>query len=135
MTATLKYTGVTGRDQLIATWPEVAPILNRAVQVYNEHTLEEIFQSLLERKRQLWVTGRDKIDCVLITQIINEKDQKTCFVELYAGRGIESVRFLSDIEAWAKSIGCNRIRLSGRKGWKRVLKNYKLKKIILEKEI
>lgn len=135
MTKTLKYTGVSGQDQLVAVWPEVAPILIRAIQIYNEHTPEEIFQSLLNRERQLWVTGRDKIGCVLITKIITEEFHKTCFIELYAGRGIESLRFFADIEAWAKSIGCDRMRISGRKGWKRVLKDYSAKKIILEKEI
>lgn len=131
----LKYTGVSGRDQLISVWPEVAPILIRAIRVYNEHSLEEIFESLLLRERQLWISGREKIGCVLITRILNGHEKKTCLIELYAGNGIESMKFFDDIETWAKNLGCNHMRLSGRKGWQRLLKDYDLKKIILEKEL
>ena len=135
MKSPLKFTGVVGAEQIKMLWPHVVPYLSRAINRYGEHSLEEIFSSLLSKERQMWVPGNKKVEGVLITKIINREDEKICFLELCAGRGIESIRFLHLIEKWAKNAGCTRMELSGREGWKRVLKNYKIKKIILEKEL
>ena len=135
MNGDLNFTGVRGRDELILVWPQVAPILIRAIRVYQEHTLEEIFESLIKRERQLWVGIDDDIKSVLVTKIIWHGDEKVCFLELCAGKGLSSIPFLEQIESWAKSAGCQTMRLSGRQGWKRALQDYKVKKITLEKEL
>ncbi len=135
MSDPLKFTGVVGEAQIAAIWPQVAPLILRAIRVYNEHSLDEIYSSLLDGSRQLWVSGDQKIESILITQLINKADEKICFLELCAGRGVESAKFLNIIEKWAKDAGCARMELSGRPGWKRKLKDYNLKKIILSKEL
>ena len=135
MSDDLKFTGVIGEEQINAVWHDAAPLILRAIDVYNEHSLDEIYSSLLDGSRQLWVCGNKAIESILITQLINKPHEKVCFLELCAGRGVESTKFLNIIEEWAKQAGCTRMELSGRAGWKRKLKDYNLKKIILSKEL
>lgn len=131
----LKFTGVVGREQIISIWPDVAPIILRAISAYNEHSLDEIFSSLLSSTRQLWVFHGKEIEAILITQIKTNNSIKVCHLELCAGRNFENLTFLKIVEEWAKSAGCTQMIISGRKGWNRKLKDYQIKKLILEKDL
>lgn len=135
MSEALNFTGIKGKEQIIALWDRATPLIQRAIDVYNEHTLDEVFSSLITMKSQLWVAGFNDIETILITQIINRNSNKVCALELCAGRGVESAQFLKIIEPWAKEAGCSSVELIGRVGWQRVLKDYKISKITLEKEI
>jgi hypothetical protein len=42
---------------------------------------------------------------------------------------------IEQIEAYAKREGCMRVRIYGRKGWSRVLKNYEERFSIMDKEL
>lgn len=133
----MNFTAVSGRDELIAVWPVVAPILIRAIRIYGEYTLEEVFEDLIARKKQLWVGGKTSITAVLITEIFNQDNgQRFCHVSLCAGDGaIDCIPHLETVEKWAKESGCNRIEIAGRRGWAKLLKDYKVKKITLKKDL
>lgn len=135
MTDELHFAGVVGRDNIIALWPQTSPLIAKAIGAYNEHNLDGIFSSLLSGSRQLWISGNHGIESILITQIIIRENEKICFLELCSGRGIESIKFLKIIEGWAKEAGCTAMELCGRPGWKKKLKDYQLKKIILTKDL
>ena len=117
-----------------AYWSHVEPLITRAIDVENDHTIEEVYQSLIECGRQLWVAGDDEINAILITSQSNN----VCYVELCAGEGgISCIEHLATVEAWAKDGGCHRIEVLGRKGWERALKEhgYGFKNITLKKDL
>ena len=41
----------------------------------------------------------------------------------------------NEIEAYAKAEGCACVRIYGRKGWARVLKDYQVEQIVLERQL
>lgn len=129
------FTGVVGKEQIISIWPDIEPLIIRAISVYNDHSLDDIFQSLLMRERQLWISGNSDIDYIIITKIYHKQQDKRCLLELCAGRGAGALPYLNIIENWARDAGCDRIELVGRKGWLRVLKDYSQNIYILEKEL
>lgn len=43
--------------------------------------------------------------------------------------------FLDVIEPWLKSVGCERVRINGRPGWKKALPEYEMKAVVLEKSL
>jgi hypothetical protein len=45
------------------------------------------------------------------------------------------LHLLAPIEDWAKSEGCDAMRIMGRRGWGRVLPTYRLTRVVLEKEL
>lgn len=67
--------------------------------------------------------GRAQLWCgdgaVVVTELVQEPQQKICHVFLAAGRMAEIERLADEIEGWAVREGCTKARLTGRKGWAR----------------
>lgn len=92
---------------------------------------------------QLWSYGPlDGIPTALgITEIINYPQTKYCEIVLGAGRTGLPLDFwaqmMAHIERWAKSKGCDRVRVNGRPGWERVLgeRDFHKTYTVLEKEL
>lgn len=119
-------------------WNEIVPLLNRLVEYDDDVTLEGIQVDLLERKKQLWTATDQKINAVALTQIYSNSKSKVCLLFGCAGDDLsEWVGFMPVIEAWATSIGCDRMELRGRTGWVRVLKNngWVVEQVVLRKEL
>ena len=85
---------------------------------------------------QLWTSyDETQLHSVCVTRIVvHPKKYKFLEVVLMAGKMI-SVPELKIIERWAKSKDCKMVRLEGRKGWMKILKDYKIDAVILQKEL
>ena len=89
-------------------WPVASGLLDRAVSYSGgRYELADIFDALMSGKMQLWSAGGD--------------DGKP--------------HVLESVEKWARDNDCEAIELRGRAGWERVLKDWDLRQIILEKEL
>jgi hypothetical protein len=52
------------------------------------------------------------------------------------GAGMRAwIPLLDGIEAYARAAGCAAVRIMGRKGWMRLLGDYRVKRIVLEKDL
>lgn len=61
---------------------------------------------------------------------------KICTVNFAAGRDShEWLHLLSEIEDWARQIGCNKVEMWARKGWARKLPAYRMTHVLLEKDL
>lgn len=71
---------------------------------------------------QLWVwQGKPEIYGALVTTIQSKGDKTWClFLVLGGTRMNEWIGLLPVIEDWARSQGCNEMRLYGRIGWAKV---------------
>jgi hypothetical protein len=85
----------------------------------------------------LWVAIIEgKAIAAAVTQIDTTERSKVCTILACGGSHIENwIGFLAGIESYARQFGCNCVRLMGRKGWARVLKNYRTDKVILERRL
>lgn len=119
-----------GPEQIDNLWPLFAHHLARVEEV----DAEELRYDLKDAQAQLWGLQDDsgQITGVVVTRITN----RAC--EIVAGAGsasYEAMRELHrEIERWAASVGCSRMRLLGRKGWIRLL-GYRQTGIVAEKEL
>ena len=88
--------------------------------------------AILDGKAQLWC-GRAS---VIVTELIAYPRLKACRIWLAGGDMAELTKeMLPDVEAWASAEGCTRMEVVGRKGWARVLSDYREPSVVLEKEI
>ena len=111
-------------------WPEVSPFIQKAL-VYGDgkYDLRYIYESLLSRKMQLWVsltgdhvTGDHEVEACGITEIVHYPLKCVCNVFLIAGRNMENwLHFEENIESWAKENGCKSIECHGRPGWEKIV--------------
>lgn len=75
---------------------------------------------------------------VVVTKIVVTPKGRVCEVHACCGTSAD-IRavvelLLPRIEAWAEEIGCARMRVIGRKGWKRILRDYRQPGVVMEKE-
>jgi len=116
----------------LETWTKAAPLIEKALKHQNSHSLDDIKDAILEDYAQLW----NGINSVIVTEIINYPHKKECRIWLAAGDKHELTKeMLPEVEKWAKIQNCTTVSVVGRKGWMRVLKDYKQPHIIIEKEL
>jgi hypothetical protein len=129
------FTGIPCSD-LTKAWPVAKMFIARALAP-NE-TLANILTDLYQKKMQLWVAyeGPD-MQAAMTTEIFFEGPRKICNLCHLGGSGINNwFDYLGTVKAWAKADGCDAIRVSrSRPGWKRLLKDFTVTHVILEKEL
>ena len=104
----------------------------RAIEHQDTHTLGDVAKAIIEGHAQHWRGRKSEI----VTEIRSYPLAKICRIWLAGGDMDELVnQMLPDVEAWAKANGCSRMEVVGRKGWKRVLKDYREPYAVLTKEL
>lgn len=98
--------------------------------------LDEILKQLESKKAQLFVFKGEELLSAWVTTIEFSETCKWLRVMWAGGKDMDRwLHYLESIEQWAKSIGCSRSIVYGRKGWVKKLKDYKQTAVILEKVI
>jgi hypothetical protein len=111
------------------------PLISRALR-YSDgtHTLDDVREFIATGRAQLWPGKR----AVVVTEIINYPRRKTCNGWLAAGDNAELAEMCKSVEAWARSQGCTRATIVGRRGWQKTYLadyGYAPKWVTLSKEL
>ena len=123
-------------DLILKHWAEIEPLLLPALM--NGDTIQHVLGSLMMRKAQLWIAATPKnIEAACVTEIYTRGGKKYCNLWLAGGRGVNNwLYYLKTIEAWAQEHGCDAMIVeAGRRGWQRLMTDYKIKTITLMKEL
>lgn len=89
----------------------------------------------------LWLAMEREEDTVRVlaatsTSLQCTDDGKVCGITACAGEEMPRwLNLIDRIEEFARSEGCGRVRICGRKGWRRVLDGYRKRYVILDKEL
>lgn len=105
-----------GSDQIAGLWPRFAHHIER----FSDYLDRDVRADLIDAQLQLWgLQDGEDVAGVAVTGITG----RTCEVVGAAGAASheEMRRLHTEIETWARSIGCSRMRIYGRKGWVRLL--------------
>jgi hypothetical protein len=107
---------------------DVRPLIQKALDhARGEWTVDLILENVKTGDMQLWIGHEDdELYYVCITRIENyPSGYKTCLVLALAGFNIDDwLQNINELEKWCEHHGVEAIRLQGRKGWERKLKNY-----------
>jgi hypothetical protein len=122
-----------GSDQIDQFWDEFSEHVERLRRLGIADP-DELRDDLRLAKKQLWGVQDGRVIGIAITRITGT----VC--EIYAAAGTQTMRgqiqqLYAEIERWAPTKGCSRIRIIGRRGWKRALKGFEETGVVLEKEI
>ena len=116
-------------------WAEVCELLQRALdEGGNMHSLQDVLDRVEAKTARLWV-GRES---VAVVEILDAPPRKVCHVWLAAGDIEEIVNEMEPACAeWSRGEGCSALRISGRNGWRRVLKpkGYRAREVVLERQV
>jgi hypothetical protein len=118
-------------------WPHVVHLIHGAVKRTNlSHTLD-IELDVLHGSGLLWLACRGgRILAAMTTALVKTDRDKVCVLTACGGEHMAQwLPLLGRIEAYARAEGCNCVRIHGRKGWARVLENYSVEHVILERAL
>lgn len=117
-------------DEMSPLWPDIIACLEKYVARFPDETISNILTQCATGRRQLWII-QDGIGRVVLTPITEiTVDDATgartlVLAEVGGSRLREAMKFLHDIEDWAKrEHGAVKARLIGREGWMRLLPQY-----------
>ncbi len=92
-----------------------------------------IEKNILEGKSLLWLAyDGERVHAVATTDLYGDH----CTITACAGHHLKQfLPLIKDLEQFARDEGKKSIRVEGRKGWQRILKDYRRKAVVLEKAL
>ena len=122
--------------------PNIWDTVHRHLELMTPHSEgelepEDFYEALTNAEMQLWVALDDgDIIASMVSQIIPYPRKQILRIIAIAGKGVEQwMQFLPMVEDWALSVGCTSLECWGRKGWLRVLKDWKCSYHIITKDL
>jgi hypothetical protein len=123
------------RDEVDEIWPLAEGFIESGCS-YGEVPLEVLRDQCEDGVSQLWLGWSDHCEAAAVTRILETPDGPVC---LYESMGAENLRraetISTGVEQWAKTQGCIAVRIYGRPGWSRIMPDYTLKWVCMDKEI
>jgi hypothetical protein len=105
----------------------VLPEICRALETGGDWTEQQIMSGLRDATMLLWCAVRNaEILAIAITELVRiDRWGKICNIVVCAGRELRAwTPLLTRIEAYARTEGCQRVRISGRRGWLKIFPDY-----------
>ena len=131
----MKFTGVIS-SELPQYWGRVDGFI--ASGLAEGENLDHILERLIARSCQLWIAhDAETVIAACITEIVTIGGRKVFNIISVGGtRMPEWLPHMATLEAFARSHGCSAMRFEEiRPGWQRILKDFHVTKINLEKAL
>lgn len=98
-----------------SVWGFYRPLIQKALDRGSNYTIHDIYAGLLSGDMQLWAWDKD---AALVTSIQNRDDKRWCLFIALGGENMDEWKeHLPIVEDWARSNGCEEMRIYGRRGW------------------
>ena len=112
-------------ENIAGIWPQVAPLLVPCLHAA-EYDEQSLLESLEAKDVQLWVGRRGgHVICAMTTRIDAHHCGKVATILHVGGEFDEGFRdYLPRLKQWAKESGAGHLRVIGRAGWQRWLKEH-----------
>lgn len=121
--------------RVIAVWPYVEGFIDKAMRRNDISDMTSVRDDVLSGHALLWITWNGfKVSAALVTKIIKPYDTKICILVACGGEGNWPV-LIETIEDYARSQDCAISRIYGPAAWGRVLKDYRISRVLLDKEL
>ena len=116
-------------------WPLVADRIRSAVLRTDLSHTADVEYDVLEGNGLLWLaTNGTAIEAAAATLLVKTDRHLVCIITALGGENMRHwLPLLEQIEAWAKAEGAALVRIFGRPGWVRMLKDYRVKNVVLER--
>lgn len=118
-------------------WPKVSHWIKAAMERGDLGRFDIVEADVKSAGAILWVAYvANELAAAAVTQIDHTEKSKVCTILACGGGGSKDwLGVLPSIEHYARNNGCDLVRFMGRKGWARMLKDYRTNKVILERRL
>lgn len=122
-------------------WPHVRALVKRAIDRTDLCNFEGVEREVLAGTQQLWLGWNGTtIEAAAVTQLVLIGTRKICIVVAAGAAPGNHDRarwpsLMAGIEQFARDEGCRAVRIIGRKGWQRILADYRANYVIMDREL
>lgn len=118
-------------------WPAVMPMVEEGYRANDLFLPVNIEKDLIDGLKLLWLAcDGGHILAVMVTELELRPSGKICYLGATCGRDLRSWKNLQQkIENYAKSEGCSKLVIEGRKGWIRALPGFCEVRSTIEKQL
>lgn len=120
-------------DQVEIAWPDIFAQIDRV----DEIDPEDVLRDLKSCKAQAWGLRDEAVLGFFITRVEMRRGKRYGLVWGCGGDGMLEGglidQYHAHVEPWFWSLGCEWIEIHARKGWQRLLPEYKAKSVVLVK--
>lgn len=117
-------------------WHLAGPLIRAAIERTGLSEFADIEAQVLSGDQLLWLAISSHIEAAATTHLIKTGGKPVLIVTACSGSQMERwLPLRKRIESYAKVEGCSCVRLYGRKGWERALKDYRAEYVIMEKAL
>ena len=120
-------------EDIEVVWPHVKDHIARSsARAEGELTPDDFLEFLVTGQMHLWVAIENKaIIAAMVTQVIVYPQKRVLRIVAIGGEGMERWwQFFPLLENFAVSLGCSSLEAWGRKGWTKILKDWKSSYIV-----
>lgn len=123
--------------QVKSVWPLAKKFIEAAANRTGLTQFCDIEDAVLDGDELLWLAWNgETIEAAATTQLVSRPDKPVCVLTACGGDDMRRwLPLLEQIEAYARNEGCSCVRIYGRQGWSRVLTNYEIKHVIIERPL
>lgn len=124
-------------DRVPDVWPVVDKLIRAAMEKLQISDVAEVKHDLFNGGALLWLARNGGgVKATAVTQIVGIHGEKYCTIVACGGdERDEWLPLIEGLEVYAKREGCRAMRITGRKGWMRVLPDYQPIAYILERTL
>ena len=118
-------------------WPYVSPLIRAAMHKGRLTDYAEVERGVFDGSALVWIVWNgEKIKAAAVTELSCANGERFCTIVACGGsdRG-QWLPLISELERYAKAEGCKAMRIFGRRGWSKLLPDYKTSRVLLEKDI
>ena len=98
---------------------------------------EDFYELLTNAEMQLWIAvDNGELIASMVTQVIPYPRKQVLRIISIGGKSMDKwMQFLPIIEDWALTVGCTSLEAWGRKGWLKILKDWKCSYHVITKDL
>jgi hypothetical protein len=140
-------------------WPHVSPLITAAMERGGITDIADVAQAVFAGRALVWIAiaradiraetpvfagwcrkrpdgNSTAIKAAAVTQLSAVNGARFCTIVACGGRDrVEWLPLLAGLEHYARAENCKAMRIFGRRGWERLLPDYKAARVLLEKEL
>ena len=134
----IKLIRITSIAELAVCYKQILPYLEKVLVKAPEYNIEDILNNILTTTNQLWIAVVDKkIKGVVTTEVWNFPQISKLGIHLCGGEDIHEWCDIgmAQIEDYARELKIDEVEIHGRKGWSKLLPDYKTDRVIFNKRI
>ena len=117
-------------------WPAASHFIKRVYERgVADDDFEDIEAKLFDGSSLLWLYLDTVVKAACVTELVFSGRKKLCIVLAAGADECDWNAAIKPIEEYAKEEGCEAVRMYGRKGWRRIFKDYDEAWVALEKRL